>query len=134
MNIYGREVNFLRTVEATIKIADMCPDSDIEKADQLFDGSYQVSQQTAATFMAVLSEGYETNKAFADPDYKPHPLTEREALSLQSEDFSALFGEAIQAYTGEKVTVEAEPVKKTDEIKDKKSNSTEHGSSSTAES
>ena len=133
MNIYGREVKFLRTVEATIKIADMCPDSDIEKANQLFDGSYQVSQQTAATFMAVLSEGYENNKAFADPEYKPHPLTEREALSLQSEKFSELFGEAIQAYVGEKVTVETEPVKKTEETKVSESDLTNLGSSSTAE-
>ena len=133
MKVYGREINFLRTVEATIKIADMCPDSDIANADKLFDGSYQVSQTTAASFMSILSEGYESHKAFEDPSYQPRPLGEKEALSLSGEEFNELFGEAVKAYMGEKPTVETE-VKKTKKAEDKKSNSTEHGSSSTAES
>lgn len=132
MKVYGREINFLRTVEATIKIADMCPDSDIANADKLFDGTYQVSQKTAASFMAILSKAYEDHKSFEDPGYEQNPLTEREALSLESNEFDALFVEAVKAYTGEKPTVETEPPK--DKKKVEESSSTEHGSSSTAES
>lgn len=133
MKVYGREINFLRTVEATIKIADMCPDSDIANADKLFDGTYQVSQSTAASFMAILSEGFENHKAFEEPGYQARPLGEKEALSLSTEEFNELFGEAVMAYSGEKPTVETE-VKKTKKAEGKKSNSTEPGSSSTAES
>ena len=132
MKVYGREINFKRTVEATINIADMCPDSDIANADKLFDGTYQVSQKTAASFMAILSKGYENHKSFEDPGYEPNPLTVREALSLESNEFDALFVEAVRAYTGEKPTVETEPPK--DKKKVEESSSTEHGSSSTAES
>lgn len=131
MKVYGREINFLRTVEATIKIADMCPDSDIANADKLFDGTYQVSQQTAASFMAILSEGYENHKSFEDRGYEPNPLTEREALSLSADEFNGLFVEAVSAYTGEKPTVETEPPKGKKKVKE--SSSTEPGSSSTAE-
>ena len=131
MKVYGREINFLRTVEATIKIADMCPDSDIANADKLFDGTYQVSQQTAASFMAILSKGYEDHKSFEDHGYEPNPLTEREALSLSGDEFNELFVEAVSAYTGEKPTVETEPPKS--KKKATGSSSTEPGSSSTAE-
>ena len=133
MKVYGREINFLRSVEATIKIADLCPDKDIENVDKLFDGTYQVSQTTAAAFMAIMSEGFENRKLFEEPGYQPRPLGEKEALSLSTEEFNELFGEAVKAYAGEKPTVETE-VKKTKKAEDKKSNSTEHGSSSTAES
>ena len=133
MKVYGREVNFLRTVEATIKIADMCPESDIENVDKLFDGTYQVSQTTAASFIAILSEGYENRKVFEEPGYQPRPLGEKEVLSLSTEEFNELFGEAVKAYMGEKATVETEPVKKTKKAEDKKSSSTEPGTSSTAE-
>lgn len=136
MKVYGREINFLRTVEATIKIADLCPEADMENIGKLFDGTYQVSQTTSASFMAILSEGFENHKAFEEPDYKPNPLRKEEALSLSTEDFNELFGEAVAAFMGEKPTVEAdpEPVKKTKKAEDKKSSSTEPGSSSTAES
>lgn len=133
MKVYGREINFLRTVEATIKIADLCPDNDIDNIGKLFDGTYQVSQSTSAEFMAIMSECYENRKAFEEPGYQARPLGAKEALSLTTEEFNELFGEAVKAYAGEKPTVETE-VKKTKKAEDKKSNSTEPGSSSTAES
>lgn len=133
MKVYGREIKFLRTVEATIKIADLCPESDIDNIGKLFDGTYQVSQTTSAAFMAILSESYENRRVFEEPGYQPRPLGEKEALSLSTTEFNDLFKEAIQAYMSEKPTVETE-VKKTKKAEDKKSSSTEPGSSSTAES
>lgn len=133
MTVYGREIKFLRTVGATIKVADMCPDGEIENVDRLFEGNYQMSQKTAAKFMSVLSESYEDNKAYWEPGYKGTPLSEEEALALPGDVFNELFIEAVKAYTGEKPTVETEPVKKTAEEAVKKSDSTEPGSSSTEE-
>lgn len=112
MRVNGREINFLRTVSATIEVANMCKDGDIKNAESLFDGNYQDSQISAAKFIAVLSTGYEDNKAFREPGYKKNPITEQEVLSLTDEQFNELFSEAIKAYAGEKETIETEPVKK----------------------
>ena len=65
--------------------------------------------------------------------YFTTPLSEEEALALPGDVFNELFIEAVKAYTGEKPTVETEPVKKTAEVAVKKSDSTEPGSSSTEE-
>ena len=112
MRVNGRDVKFLRTVSATCKIAELCPDGDITNAGRLFEGSYQDSQKTTARFYEALSRGYEENRKFKDPDYEPNPLTAEEAMTLTEEEFAKLFKEAVEAYTGEKVTVETEPVKK----------------------
>lgn len=97
---------------ATCKIAELCKDGDIKNAATLFEGSYQDSQKTAATFMAIMSDGFEQNKKFREPGYEPRPLVAEEAMCLTEEDFSQLFKEAVEAYSGEKPTVETEPPKK----------------------
>lgn len=111
MKVNGREVKFKRTVMATCKIAEICKDGDIKNAESLFDGNYQTSQQTAAKFLAILSEGYEMNRKYQEPEYTPRPLTAEEALNLTEADFSELFIEAVTAYSGEKPTIETEPAK-----------------------
>lgn len=111
MLINGREVLFKRTVKANCDIADMCKDQNINNIESLFEGSYQASQRTSAKFMAVLSEGYELSRVYQDPGYKPHPLTVDEAMNMGDEEFTEAFKEAIQAYAGEKPTVETQPAK-----------------------
>lgn len=111
MKVNGREIKFLRTVSATCDIADMCKDGDIKNADTLFDGKYQISQKTAAKFIAVLNKGYEDNKAFSDKGYEPNPISAEELLTLPEDIFNELFVESISAYTGDKPTVETEVVK-----------------------
>lgn len=111
MRVYGREVGFLRTVAATCKIADLCKDGDIANAATLFDGNYQTSQDTAAKFMAIMSEGYENHRKFEEAGYEPRPLTDEEFINLSEDEFSECFKEAIMAYTGEKPTVETEAPK-----------------------
>lgn len=109
MLIFGREIKFMRTVAATCKIADLCPDGDLKNATSLFEGSYQKSQNTAAKFISYLSEGYEDYMKFSETNYEPHPLTLDEALSLPDDLFNEAFSEALKAYTGEKPTVETAP-------------------------
>lgn len=111
MVINGREIRFLRTVLATCKVAEICKDGNIENAGTLFEGRYQDSQKTTAKFIAIMSEGYEMNKKFEEPGYEPRPLTAEEALNLTEKDFDKCFREAVEAYTGEKITVQSEPVK-----------------------
>lgn len=111
MIIHGREVKFLRTIAANCKIADLCPDGDVTKIEALFEGSYQKSQNTAAKFIAYLSEGYEMNRKYSETGYVPQPVTAEELLYLSEAEFSRAFDEAIDAYVGEKPTIETAPSK-----------------------
>lgn len=111
MKVYGREVKFARTIQATCAVVNLCKDGDADNLETLFEGKYQVSQVTAARFMVALSEGYETQQTYIKSDYEPHPLTEGEALSLTEDDFGKLFDEAIAAWRGEKPTIEVEQPK-----------------------
>lgn len=111
MIIYGHEVKFLRTVAGNCKIGDLCPDGDMSKAGMLFEGSYQKSQNTAAKFISILAEGYELNKKFSDPGYEPFILTPEMILNLPDDEFEKAFDEALAAYSGEKPTIETEPIK-----------------------
>lgn len=106
MQLFGREIKFMRTVASNCEIADMCPDGDINKAGTLFEGSYQRSQNTAAKFICIMNKGYEMNRHFSEPDYEPKPLTADEVLYLPDDVFNALFTEALEAYSGEKATIE----------------------------
>ena len=110
MEINGREVKFCRTVYANCKIADICENGDIKNVGKLFDGGYRHSQTSAAKFIAFLNEGYEQKMKFAEPGYKPNPLSEEEVLSLDEIDFAQIFDEAVEAWTGEKPTIETAPV------------------------
>ena len=111
MIINGRDIQFRRTVKATCDVADICPEGDVKNLDKLFEGKYQNSQAKAAKFMAILSEGYEMGKKFADPTYRPNPLTEEEALYLSEDDFNSLFSIAVNEWTGGTPTVETKPTK-----------------------
>lgn len=122
MVVNGRDIKFLRSVMATCKIAELCKDGDIKNAATLFEGSYQDSQKTAAQFMAIMSDGFEQNKKFREPGYEPRPLVAEEAMCLTEEEFSQLFKEAGEAYSGEKPTVETEPPKKQKKTKTTESN------------
>ena len=110
MLIHGREIGFLRTVKATCSIADICEDGNIANAKKLFKGSYQKSQLAAAKFMALLNEGYEKNREYNEPGYQGNPLSVDELTSLPDEVFESLFVEAIEAFAGEKITIETEPI------------------------
>lgn len=122
MEIYGREVGFLRSVLANCMIAEKAPDGDMGRfvSELLQSPNYNITQRAAATMMVALSSGYEQAKAFREPGYRPRPLTEAEVLSLEPKEFNALFDEALNLFFLDgKTSVEAEP------IPDKKGKKTE---------
>ena len=121
MQVYGREVGFRFTVGASARIADLCPDGDIERLGELLNGSYgKVSRDTAAIVVA-LSEGYEQAQRFEDLAYKPRPLSVEEIMSLRPTEFMELQQAALAAWVEDKkTTVEVEPEKK-ESGKDKES-------------
>lgn len=113
MIVHGREVKFLRTVWAVNEVAKVCPENNIGKLTEALQTKSTVSlNETWATFMAALSNGYEMAQKYADKEYEPNPLTVEELYNLTEQEFESLLAEAMEAWLGDKVTVEVEEPKK----------------------
>lgn len=115
MIINGREIYFKRTVMATCIIADRCPEGDIARVKEIFEGAYHNYMENAAIFVVALNDGYERAKALEEPGYTPHPLTVEEVMLLDFDEFNALLDAAKAAFAAEKPTVETQPSKKNPE-------------------
>lgn len=117
MLIHGREIKFLRTVQAACDIADICPKGDMANIAELFKGTTKTRITNMANIICFLNEGYEEAKAFEEEGYKPIPITVKEVMALNEDTFNSLFVEATEAFYGDKQTVEVEPEKKKEKVK-----------------
>lgn len=117
MKIRGREINFLRTVKTTCDLAEICPDKDINRLGEIFNGSIGDAQKNAAILIRSLNEGYEMNKHFDNPDYQPNIISIDEILFLSQEEYTELLNEAMKVFSNVETTVEAEKSKKKTETK-----------------
>lgn len=107
MIIHGREVKFLRSVEANCKILEISREQGKDViSEKLLGEDYINSQKTAAMLMEIMSEAAEKRSKYEDPAYIQNPMSADEALSLTDEEFSQAFHEMLNAYTGEKPTIE----------------------------
>lgn len=113
MEIHGREIGFRRTVGANCEIAELCPNGDLTKIDEVLTGdNYAKSINLAAGAMLALNKWFEEAQCFDDPEHKKNPLTMAEIMMLEPEDFNALWADALKAWTEDaKTTVEAEAPK-----------------------
>lgn len=116
MKIRGREIGFLRTVKTACDIADLCPDKDLNKIGALFSGATSDVTRNGAKLIHFMNEGYEMNKHFDDPSYKPNPISEEEILYLDDDTYQQLFSEMMSAFMGDVPTVEAEEPKKNESV------------------
>lgn len=113
MEIRGREIKFLRTVKATSDIAKLCPEQDIERIGELFSGTLPTTLETGAKLIHYLNEGYEMNKHFDDPLYKPNIISVEEIMYLDDKTYTELIQSAMQGMTnGTETTIEVEESKK----------------------
>lgn len=118
MKIRGREIKFLRTVKATVDIMSICPDENIERLPELMSGSLKVSTEVGAKIIHALNEGYEMNKHFDDPTYKPNIISEEEILYLDNNVYNELLASAFASIgNGAETTIEAEKPKKKEKKK-----------------
>lgn len=112
MLIHGREVNFLRTVKAACDIAKICPDENLANIGKVFSSKATPElTDSAVVFILAMNNGYEMSRKFEDSEYKANPLTKEELEVLPQETFDLLFAEAVNAFYGDKVTVEVEEEK-----------------------
>lgn len=116
MKIRGRDIRFLRTVKTACDIESICPDKDLNKVSSLFSGSTAEATRNGAKLIHFMSEGYEMNKHFDDPSYKPNPISEEEVLYLDDETYQQLFSEMMSAFMGDTPTVETEEPKKNENV------------------
>lgn len=113
MKINGREIGFLRTVKATSDLAKMCPDGNIERLSELFEGDLSTTLETGAKIIHFLNEGYEMNKHFMDRSYQTHILGVDEIMYLDDQTFTELMKSAMESIgVGAETSVELEEPKK----------------------
>lgn len=113
MVINGREIKFLRTVKATSDLAKICPDGDIERLNELFEGDVSTTLETGAKIIHFLNEGYEMNRHFMDRSYQPQIIGVDEIMYLDDQTFTALMKDAMNSMgVGAETTVEVEDTKK----------------------
>lgn len=112
MILHGREIKFLKTVWAVNEISKVCPQNKISNLNQLLNSKdTSVVNETWATFICALANGYEMAQKYEDKEYQPNKFTKEEVLCISEEDFGALIGEATQAWFADRVTVEVEESK-----------------------
>lgn len=113
MVINGREIKFLRTVKATSDLAKLCPDGNIERLGELFQGDLPTTLETGAKIIHFLNEGYEMNRHFMDRSYQPQIIGVDEIMYLDDQTYTKLMQSAMEGLgVGAETTIEVEESKK----------------------
>lgn len=99
MIVHGKERLFRLTVGASMAIAEICPDGDLERLSEAITGPYTKVLANACKIILALQAGYEDARAYDDPTYTPDYMTMEELQTLEPGDFKALEFEAIAQYT-----------------------------------
>lgn len=113
MKIYGQDYEFLLTVSASAKIADLCPDHDLSRLGEVMSGPYSEIMVAAATIVVAMAEGYDRNARRSGCEVTHEPLTVDALLDLPAPEFKAIQMAAMEAFRADiKPTVEVAPGKK----------------------
>ena len=112
MELNGRDVGFRRSILATTKIAEACPNHDISKLGDALGGDIVTGMETAIAFVCALSEAWELHRKREEPGYIPNPVTREELLDETEDVLMALVMEGVKVYQDDgKTTVETEAPK-----------------------
>ena len=142
MELNGRTVHFKRTIFSTNAVMQLCPGGDLNRIGELFGGTDSDKIIAMASFISVMSQGYEMAKEFEakrnGETYNTDPITLDELMALEDmEIFYKLQEEAVAAWVGDAITtVQSEPPKskKKGKRKHKRSNITYRGTSTSGTS
>lgn len=116
MIIHGKERNFKMTVAASAAIADLCPDGDISRLDELLNNlRYSDKMMLMAKISVILNRGYEDAAKYENPGYAVDYLCENELLSLGTKEFMDVQTSALSAISSDtQTTVEVDTKKDMD--------------------
>ena len=114
MVIFGEEYGFLLTIGASAEIAELCPDGDMSRIEEVLD---EKKPSHVINFTAHLCEamakGFDDAKRFRGEQVTHKPLTAEMVLVLQKDEFKDVQAAAIAAFRGDtETTVEVAPSKK----------------------
>lgn len=113
MIVHGKERGFTLTVRASMELAELCPEKDLTRIGEAMKGTYQETLGFVAKFICLMNKGYEENKGYEDPAYKPDPLTEDEVFCLPMGVLYKVRDAAMEAFSADTTpSVEVEPEKK----------------------
>lgn len=112
MELNGKEIKFRRTVGAQIAVAEICPDRDPNRLQEVLSGDYANGQRAAMDFILALHDANEMVESIRDPEHEEVPLTREELLCMDDEAFTALFVEAYTAWAGSVPTMATKPTSK----------------------
>ena len=113
MKIYGEEYGFMLTVGASAAIADLCPDGDLNRMNEVLSGRLSKTIDFTASFIAAMAKGFDDAKRYAGEEVTHRPLTADMVLALQKDEFKDVQAAAIAAFRGDtETTVEVAPSKK----------------------
>lgn len=114
MNIHGKNIQFAMTVGASLEIAKLCPDGDLQRVAELFGSdNYIKTVETSIKLMKVMNDAFvgieKLNGREADV------LTEEELLLLTPAELADATQELLKAFMSDtkgEMDIESKNVKK----------------------
>lgn len=120
MKIFGDEYGFALTVGASAAIADLCPDGDLNRMNEVLSGRLSKTIDFTASFIAAMAKGYDDSKRYAGEEITHKPLTAEMVKALPSNTFQEVQAAALAAFSEDtKTTVEVAPSKKEENRQEK---------------
>lgn len=114
MVIFGEEYGFLLTIGASAAVAELCPDGDLSRINEVLDEN-KVGQviNFTAHLCEAMAKGFDDEKRFSGEQVTHRPLTAEMVLALSRDDFKDVQAAAIAAFKASTATtVELAPSKK----------------------
>ena len=113
LKIYGEEYGFKLTIGASAAIADLCPDGELERMDEVLQGKVSDTLKFTASFIEAMAKGFDDAKRYAGEEVTHRPLTADMVMSLPSADFREIQAAALASFREDlQQTVEVAPAKK----------------------
>ena len=96
MDIHGKEIGFALTVGASIELARMCPNNDIQRIGELFGDTYLANMENIVKFLCIMSKG------FKDAEWiegrKADALTEDMVKAMRPDELTELMTKAMDSF------------------------------------
>lgn len=114
MVIFGEEYGFMLTIGASAAIADLCPDGDLSRIEEVLDENKVAKViNFTAHFCEAMAKGFDDARRFSGEEVTHRPLTADMVLALPKDAFQDVQAAAIAAFRGDtETTVEVAPSKK----------------------
>ncbi len=114
MEIFGEEYGFKLTIGASAAIAELCPDGDLARIEDVLDGNRVAKViNFTASFIEALAKGFDDAKRYAGEEVTHRPLTADMVKALPGDVFKEVQSAAIAAFRSDtEPTVEVAPSKK----------------------